>query len=288
MKKTLLILVCVLGLLLTVVLVFWQRWVEPYRRQARAVDTLHEAGFIPGTAWIVDHESIRPRWLQKFLSVSSGNVAHLLLQDPGDPAQLPKLRLLKRFPRLKNLVVTGLPVDETTLDTIARMRELQVLRLTDTDLDDVDLRKLKVLHGLRSLELSGNPRLSGSAIADLIDALPNLEDFLNETGSVDATLMQAIARHPRIHAVFFRDANIDDNLLRILDEKHNPMIFLDLQDNPGITDAGLKHLESPGSMQTLISIRLSGTAVTQTGVDSFKKAVPNCSIDWNTVESVDE
>jgi hypothetical protein len=49
---------------------------------------------------------------------------------------------------------------------------------------------------------------------------------------------------------------------------------LDLRDTP-ITDKGLKHLEALSAM----TIYLSGTKVSEAGIDSLHRALPKCRIE---------
>jgi hypothetical protein len=50
---------------------------------------------------------------------------------------------------------------------------------------------------------------------------------------------------------------------------------LDLQNNPRITDAGLEHLQGNSSLRVL---SLSGTAVTDRGVEHLQRCLPNLVI----------
>lgn len=84
------------------------------------------------------------------------------------------------FPRLRFASLTGGPLTDAGLGSVARLRQLEVLRLDETQVTDAGLRRLAGLKELKTLSLE-DTQLTDEALAEL-EGLAQLEK-LNVNGT---------------------------------------------------------------------------------------------------------
>ena len=170
------------------------------------------------------------------------------------------LPLLKLLPSLKELNVSGwqrtdsglwgVSVTDFNLDSIAELKQLEVLDLGETRITDPGLPKLLQLESLRSLDLS-RTAVTARGMAALA-ALPNLRRL---------RLWQA----ERIN---------DSAIPHFLEMKKLEVLELP---ETGISDKGLAQLQEAKHLKRLY---VGGSDVTIDEVERFRKALPNCLISW--------
>jgi hypothetical protein len=121
------------------------------------------------------------------------------------------------------------------------------LDLSDTRLDDEDLRPLSALRQIRAIDLSGT-QIRGKGLAYL-------------------------ANSQYLRGLKLNDTRVDDESLKLIPEWRY-LEELDLNDT-SITDDGLSHLSHSLYLRRL---HLGGTAVTETGIQELQIALPDCKI----------
>jgi len=75
--------------------------------------------------------------------------------------------------------------------------------------------------------------------------------------------------------VFFYNVDLTDSDLEVLTELKAEFNYIGLGDIPGITDAGLEHLEK---IPHLYNLDITNTSVTEEGLEEFRKKRPDVNI----------
>jgi Leucine-rich repeat (LRR) protein len=170
------------------------------------------------------------------------------------------LHSLKLLPCLKNLDLSGsqrtdsgiwsISVTDLNLESVASLTGLQELNLGGAKVTSLGLKTLSSLGQLRSLDLNST-QVSNTGLA-ILSSLPNLESLS-----------------------LWRCKGVGDGVLpHLLVAKR--LAVLDLAETK-LTDKGLVQLQK---MTALRLLYLGGTAVTQSGIEQFKRAKPQCRIVW--------
>ncbi len=100
---------------------------------------------------------------------------------------------------------------------------------------------------------------------DQISTLKQLDDLglLSEAADITDKGMAYIAKLTKLRSLCLRSGSSDGS---------------GVQDRMKITDQGLLNLHE---LKHLEFVQLQSTQVTQAGIDTLRKALPNCRIDWN-------
>jgi serine/threonine protein kinase len=210
---------------------------------------------------------------------------------------LHKIEML-RFERCRNIT-------DACLETLKGLPNLKYLILADTSFSGVACAELAKSLPLHALTISAN-QLTPELI-DVMRASPNLINFGLHHGS-DSHLQQ-ILRVPHLQMLHFIDESAAELAtwqqlpealpkLRILELSNTPLTdaFLPfiarcpkLEDlslpSTSITDQGLLELQSCRSLRRL---NLRNTSVTPKGVATFRVALPNCQVTWETTQVVED
>jgi hypothetical protein len=150
---------------------------------------------------------------------------------------------------LKNLrVLRTAAADDESIAALARIRSVEQLDLSSSDLADAALRHLGQLDNLVSLDLGGCGEVTGSGLHHLSGL-------------------------PRLRSLNLRDTAVSDEVLRDLEGfGHLEILCLD---GTEIGDAGLAHLKRFTSLRRLYVGR---TYVTPSGVADLQRALPDLLI----------
>jgi hypothetical protein len=137
---------------------------------------------------------------------------------------------------------------------LARMNRLSDLRLTGTPVADADLAQVVASGGLRKLDL-------------------------DETAVGDEGLRH-VGRLPRLECLSLNHTRVEDAGLAHL-EGTRQLEWLSLVGTK-VTDAGLERLRPLGNLRYLSIV---DTGVTSRGVEELRRALPQCTIDFDGGES---
>jgi len=178
----------------------------------------------------------------------------------GDKMTGLALPLLRLLPSLKHLDVNGsqrtdsgrwgLMLTDVNVDSLSALAQLEVLNIGGAMVTDVGMKALSPLVNLQTIDLS---RMD-----------------------ITARGLEPLTRCPKLRRIdLWQSARIDDKAAQQLVKIKN-LEILNLSDT-SVTDATLDQLQG---MKTLKTILVGGTKITQSRVDRFKKARPDCKIIW--------
>jgi Leucine-rich repeat (LRR) protein len=258
-------------LLLTTVLAVWLAvQVNRAHRQKLAVSTIMHAG----GKIAYDHEMLTrehpqpteppgPLWLRRILgdeyflrpaAVECTDVDSEIVEQLGN------------CPTLRYVTLSGGTIVDEDLSHIARLADLEQLRLEDVAITDAGLKHLFSLKKLKTLALN-HTNVTGAGLEQL--KWMELDWFhLNGSPVTDAGLSQ-IANLKRVGALDLSDTQVTsaglEHLIRL-----NGLRGLWLN-NTQADDEGLKQL---GALRQLQTLHLEGTQITDAGL-SHLKGLPN-------------
>jgi hypothetical protein len=204
-----------------------------------------------------DTRSHRRALGQKLLSDAN---AAIRLQDAGaklvrnDRGEVTQVSLSRR------------PVNPEILNDLAALPALEALNLYETRVKDEDLRAVRSLAQLRSLNLGVCPLITDAGVEQLLE-LRELR-FLNLgfCRQVTDEGFRSLARLKRLESLNLSLTELTDEAMPQIAELSD-LQTLDI-DNTRVTDAGLKHLTK---LTKLRSIRLVGVSVTDRGLDELAR-----------------
>ncbi|MBN1868724.1 hypothetical protein JW916_15695 [Candidatus Sumerlaeota bacterium] len=216
------------------------------------------------------------------------------------------LVFLSSLADLRELDLYGVVIRATDLDYLAAPASLEVLGLgSETSRDllqfaDHDLQRLSPLTGLKSLHLLNAQGITGRGLAYLAgadsledlnlagasafsdDNAPVLKEFPNLKNldlSRTALTGKGLANLARTSLFELTFGPYDSRVFSDADMKAFAELTsvrkLTLSDLNMVTDAGLEPIKQMASLQLL---RLVRTGFSQNGLDSLRKAMPNCNI----------
>jgi hypothetical protein len=157
------------------------------------------------------------------------------------------LSFFEDMPGLRELDMTGLPIDDATVAQLAPLTHLTFLSLANTPITDDALAPLSGLRRLERLELGGT-NITGEGLAHLVD-LPSLARLNIERTSVTDEAMQHVAAMPALRELsLFTTAT---------------------------GDGALVHLAAAPKLEWL---ELYMTRVTRDGIEAFREKRPDCEV----------
>jgi Leucine-rich repeat (LRR) protein len=218
------------------------------------------------------------------------------------------LQYLSAFPALKALDVSHTQVTNNGMEFLPALRTLEELRLGGNKITGAGLRWLRVLPNLRLLDLEGtqkrNSGLWSVSLTDLdvemLSGFQQLEELNLAGAKIADPAIGPISRLTHLRALnlsrtqvsgkgigdlsrvaglqrlsLWQAAGIGDDAGAGLASIPN-LAVLDLTETK-ISDATLRAL---GAARKLRHLYLAGTAVTDAGVDAFRRAHPECEVSW--------
>jgi Leucine-rich repeat (LRR) protein len=187
----------------------------------------------------------------------------------------------------------GTQVKDDDLKLVAKLKNLAMLRLTDTDITDEGLAHLRGLKKLKHLDLNGARRITDDGLRELTD-LTNLEELYLSKTKITGSGFQALTKLKKVNHLGLRDTQITNASLphlraleglEILDLKgtqihstglHHlrglPNLSLLIVSETRITDGGLTVLHSRQDFPKLRTLDALKTQVTVVGAEALKAA----------------
>ncbi len=172
----------------------------------------------------------------------------------------------------RSLSLSGPAVTDNTLATVARMKNLQAIDLTDTSITDDGLKHLQGLTDLRHLHLRGNGGITDAGMWSL-RPLTRLESLdLSATKISDAGLAN-LGVFSQLRSLSASGTRITDAGLPTI-AAWTQLEALTLS-NTKVSDRGI-FLLAP--LANLGSLSLDGTEVTREGANALQRGLLNCYI----------
>jgi hypothetical protein len=253
-------------------------------------------------AWISDVEMID---LARLPDLERLDLSHTRITDEGmlNLKSAPKIRDLKLFysewitdqgltaikvwKQLRRLDVRGTRISDGTLEIVGHMPQLEALDIAHTEVTDVGLDQLITLTNLKELSL-GRGRLSNAGLVmlrmlpqltylDLSGARPTPPDNPQGRGAaagIPEETLKAIAGLQELRVLYLGFSAITVGGLHTLNSLDR-VERLGLQGCSRIDDAALAELIQ---WKGLKSLDLQETAVTEKGIEAFRKARPTVGI----------
>lgn len=186
-------------------------------------------------------------------------------EQPGQPVQGvifnncandDDLVLLQGIPELKTLVLVNTKVTDLGLEHLKKIPSLRMLFIRECEISDAGLIQLQALPLLQWLSLTE------TKVSD--DGLAHLKKF------------PAL----QILSLDFNDNITDAGLMHIKDLPKILILYLNYSQ---LTDVGLSYFEGLSQLQ---QIDLTGTYVTNAGVQKLRQKLPNCEVVFKTDSEV--
>jgi hypothetical protein len=253
-------------MLLVFVLAVWLGWrVRLAREQRSAVAAIKAYGGFVAYDWeFVGDKRMRgrspyaPAWLRRvigdefFQDVTEVNLFFRLLRNgtiaPVDRKTDEVIPHLAAFSTLKRLTIQETQASDRAMETIGKLRRLEVLIMIHAAVTDEGIEKLKDLERLKTLRVSnvnvgGRGRLTDKTLESLA-AIPHLQ-----------------------HLTAQGHQFTDRGLIHV--QKMSELKSLEISNLDGldISDAGLAHLKSLDKLERLA---IQGSKVTDVGLNSLK------------------
>lgn len=187
---------------------------------------------------------------------------HLFRASISDAA----LQNVGKLISLEDLVLSGTPITDAGLEKVRRLTRLKRLNLSRTNITDGGLKHLAAMQQLEHLDLVGT-QVSGTGFAEL-EGLGQLHTLWLGSPVTDQGL-QHIGRLTSLTTLYI-DSNLltDDGLAGLSSLKN--LQHLRLSWSPGVTDAGLVHLEC---LPMLRYLDTSNTGVTSVGLARWNQTM---------------
>lgn len=204
------------------------------------------------------------------ISVAKDEVLYLIVTPEG-ASKLSCLSKLK--PKdLHQIRMHDVHLAKNALTEISKLKGLQDLDLSNTDVDDKGLKTVAQCADLRKLDLS-KTLVQGAGIGDL-RGLTKLKDLdIGNNGVNDFFVSTLVRSLPKLEALNLSETKISDAALaHVAKLKH--LRKLNVQGNK-ITDTGLNALNSSTNLKLL---NLKETLVTPQGKRNFRQSLPKCEV----------
>jgi hypothetical protein len=210
------------------------------------------------------------------LNVSSDAFSHVKLPrlqslDSRSNTEDIDLPLLRTSPNLQSLVLKDCKLSEPLIDAIAKMHQLKVLSVNNTDMNDVWLRRVLAECQPKRLELHSCPITDDGL--KCLKAQKSLENLNVSRCEISDTALEYIATAPKLRSLDLAYTPIDDRGIEYLTElKHLSIIGLS---NTKITEASFPAL---AKIKSLKSLHVGRIKVTIEKLHWLQSQLKGCSI----------
>jgi RNA polymerase sigma factor (sigma-70 family) len=168
--------------------------------------------------------------------------------------------------------LSGAGVDDSLLDAVSKMPGVTSLHLNRVAVTSDGLAHVQRLCKLELLLIQGS-KVTAEGLKRLgkVEKLKSLTLCGNDLGAAGFAHLGTLTR---LEYLNLESTRCTDNDVALLTPLAN-LTDLDLGYNPGVTDAGLRHLTG---LKKLAGLRLHGTKVTDAGVAELKKSLPRLRV----------
>lgn len=185
------------------------------------------------------------------------------------------LKALCSIPTINSLDLESVEgLDRDSIKTIVGLSKLVHLSLRDCNLADTDLEPLKELHGLRTLIVTGNTRITDRGLEPIIKANPSLNSFYFGGTAASLDCLRAVAKPGNMVALGLTDIPIaPEDIERRMDYPNLLMLFLS---GHQLSDEHVIALKKFKKLRLLLL--LESPNVSEDAVFEFNQAVPRCRV----------
>jgi serine/threonine protein kinase len=171
---------------------------------------------------------------------------------------------------LRSLYLSGTQLSDAGLQAVCSISTVESLDLSDTDITNDGCSSLTRLPRLRELHLS-RTSITGPALSKIAKLTKLEELFLNGDDVRDnLSALQSL----QLRDLQLNEAGLRDSDMQAL-SKMQSLLQIGLDENKGITDAGLIKL---ATLPNLRGLSVAGCSVTARGLQNFKALSPACIV----------
>jgi hypothetical protein len=256
------------------VMAWWRTAVNRVERESQTASALRESGFsvyVKCDAPVFLRMLVGTRRLHFF-----NHVCEIHDDDTSESPRVPltdaEIECIADLRHLRMLNLGDTRVTDTGLECIRGMADLEVLFLDHTQITDAGLKSIHDLPSLRSLTLE-NTKVTGEGF-QFLKNLPQLEELSLDSSPITDDALSRLTILSQMRALDLSGTEITDAGLRHLKNSRVKTLRLD---HTSVSDLGLQCLEE---IPELEHVTLKNTKVTAEGVETLKRALPNCRVDW--------
>jgi internalin A len=186
---------------------------------------------------------------------------------------------LKELAGLKNLKSLTIffcdQIGDAGMKHVKGLTTLETLGLGNTSVTDDGLAELKDLKKLKSLTVSGCIRMTDKS-AETIKTFADLE-YLSLPSTITPKGVKDLAGLKKLKSLYIGGATLSDEAVKDIADNMPQLEGLNLGTlaGNGLTDESVPHLARLKKLKTLSII---GAKLTDTGLKSLQKALPDCTI----------
>jgi hypothetical protein len=186
------------------------------------------------------------------------------------------LKELKAFKHLKNLSFFFCEnITDAGMKHVKELTTLETLSLTNTGVADDGIAELKGLKNLKTLYTAGSIFMTDKS-AKTIGTFANLES-LTLPSTITPKGVKDLAGLKKLKSLYIGGATLSDEAVKDIADNMPQLEGLNLGTlaGNGLTDESVPHLARLKKLKTLSII---GAKLTDTGLKSLQKALPDCTI----------
>jgi len=177
---------------------------------------------------------------------------------------------LERLPGLKSLSLEKTKITAAAGRTLAKLKALEYLVVSKNPLGDEFVTAIAEAPQITELDLD-ECQITGATLLDL-NRLKSLETLSLSYNPLTEEFLPKLAQLKNLRSLCLIGCSVNTDFLREL-AGHPGLGSLSLEGCP-VTDDGLRALQS----SALNSLNVTGTQVTEAGLEEFRQVQPNCDV----------